>query len=145
MAMFFIRSTATGNEYWDNVDKKTVLVPKGEEPKFEVESDNSMIISVDYANGKDQTVFTEVKQNSDKALTVKEITIPEGMGIVNDEMINQELINEEDLIEEPGLTFEELEKLNIPKLREKAKELGIDVPAAIRTKGDIINLILGVE
>ena len=44
MANFFIRNTATGSEYWDNVNKKIIHVPNGEEPSFEVESDHSNII-----------------------------------------------------------------------------------------------------
>ncbi|MGF2084020.1 Ish1 domain-containing protein [Lactococcus lactis] len=31
-----IRKTITGTEYWDSENKKTVLVPDGEEIKFEV-------------------------------------------------------------------------------------------------------------
>mgnify|MGYP001444959176 CR=1 FL=1 len=31
-----IRKTLSGTEYWDNEEKRTVFVPKGEKPKFEV-------------------------------------------------------------------------------------------------------------
>lgn len=30
------RETGTGTEYWDNIEKRTVFVPHGEEPGFEV-------------------------------------------------------------------------------------------------------------
>ena len=29
------RETGTGTEYWDNIEKRTVFVPNGEEPGFE--------------------------------------------------------------------------------------------------------------
>ena len=29
------RETGTGTEYWDNIEKRTVFVPNGEEPAFE--------------------------------------------------------------------------------------------------------------
>lgn len=39
-----IRSTTNGNEYWDNIAKKTIFVPAGVEPPFEVtENPETMI------------------------------------------------------------------------------------------------------
>lgn len=32
-----IRKTVSGTEYWDTVAKRTLFVPKGEKPRFEVE------------------------------------------------------------------------------------------------------------
>lgn len=50
------RKTAAGTEYWDTVAKKTLFVPTGKEPHFEVtENPNSMILGVDLATGKDNT------------------------------------------------------------------------------------------
>ena len=52
-----IRKTLTGTEYWDTEAKKTLFVPNGEKPKFEVTKDpESMIGGVDFATGKDKTV-----------------------------------------------------------------------------------------
>ncbi|HGO9409086.1 TPA: hypothetical protein ACLBZV_003446 [Bacillus cereus] len=40
-----IRKTISGTEYWDNEKKKTLFVPRGEEPGFEVTvNPESMII-----------------------------------------------------------------------------------------------------
>ena len=144
MANFFIRNTATGSEYWDNVNKKIIHVPNGEEPSFEVESDHSNIISVDYGTAPDHTVVSEVEVNTDNTITVKDITDSNELELTGDEDVN-EVLNDGELEEGTDLSFEELDKLTIPKLRDKAKELGVDVPAAIRAKGDIINLILGNE
>ena len=35
MAMIKTRTSITGTEYWDSEKKKTVVVPKGQEPDFE--------------------------------------------------------------------------------------------------------------
>ncbi|WHT89571.1 Rho termination factor N-terminal domain-containing protein [Bacillus cereus] len=67
-----IRKTISGTEYWDNEKKKTLFVPTGEEPGFEVTvNPESMIMGVDLANGKDITVASEVPVLSNK--TVKEL------------------------------------------------------------------------
>lgn len=64
-----IRKTLTGTEYWDTKDKRTLFVPKGEKPKFEVTENPKSLIGkvskkpmnissggVDLASGKDMTV-----------------------------------------------------------------------------------------
>jgi len=92
-----IRKTISGTEYWDNEKKKSLFVPTGEEPRFEVTvNPESMIMGVDLANGKDMTVVSEVPVLSN--MTVKE-------------------------------------------LREYADELGIEIPADVKKKEDIIELL----
>lgn len=52
-----VRKTAQGTEYWDNIEKRTVFVPTGKKPGFEVTTDpKSMIAKLDFASGKDKTV-----------------------------------------------------------------------------------------
>ncbi|OFD61448.1 Rho termination factor N-terminal domain-containing protein [Bacillus mycoides] len=92
-----MRKTISGTEYWDNEKKKSLFVPIGEEPGFEVTvNPESMLIGADLANGKDMTVVSEVPVLSN--MTVKE-------------------------------------------LREYADELGIEVPADVKKKEDIIELL----
>ena len=39
-----IRTTGAGTEYWDNIEKRTVFVPNGSKPNFEVtENPKSMV------------------------------------------------------------------------------------------------------
>lgn len=53
------RKTAQGTEYWDNVAKRTLFVPAGKEPEFEVTvNPKSMIVGVDVASGPDTTAVT---------------------------------------------------------------------------------------
>ncbi len=53
-----IRTTANGTEYWCTDDKKTLFVPAGEQPSFEVTDEpTTMIVGVDFAKGKDVTVI----------------------------------------------------------------------------------------
>ncbi|MCU4862552.1 hypothetical protein OB981_21070 [Bacillus cereus] len=49
-----IRKTISGTEYWDNEEKRSLFVPTGEEPGFEVTvNPESMIEGIDFAKGKD--------------------------------------------------------------------------------------------
>lgn len=92
-----IRKTISGTEYWDNKEKRSLFVPTGEEPGFEVTvNPESMLMGVDLVSGKDMPVFSEVPVFSN--MTVKE-------------------------------------------LREYADELGIEIPADVKKKEDIIELL----
>ncbi|OUB57056.1 hypothetical protein V6946_27635 [Bacillus sp. PPSBB_2] len=49
-----IRKTISGTEYWDTKEKRSLFVPTGEEPGFEVTvNPESMIGGIDFAKGKD--------------------------------------------------------------------------------------------
>lgn len=67
-----IRKTVSGTEYWDTKEKRSLFVPTGEEPGFEVTvNPESMIIGVDMASGSDMPVVSEVPVLSNR--TVKEL------------------------------------------------------------------------
>ncbi|BCC08466.1 phage protein [Bacillus cereus] len=67
-----IRKTISGTEYWDNEKKKSLFVPTGQEPGFEVTvNPKSMIMGVDLASEPDKTVVSEVPVLSN--MTVKEL------------------------------------------------------------------------
>ncbi|MEB9611469.1 Rho termination factor N-terminal domain-containing protein [Bacillus cereus] len=54
-----IRKTISGTEYWDNKEKRSLFVPTGEEPGFEVTvNPKSMILGVDLSSKPDTTVVT---------------------------------------------------------------------------------------
>lgn len=60
--MKLIRKTLTGNEYWDSKNKKTIFVPKGKEPDFEIEStevDTEKDITLDNMNAEQLLSFAE--------------------------------------------------------------------------------------
>ncbi|AFQ18732.1 hypothetical protein P9Y62_14845 [Bacillus thuringiensis] len=49
-----IRKTISGTEYWDTKEKRSLFVPIGEEPGFEVTvNPETMIGGIDFAKGKD--------------------------------------------------------------------------------------------
>ena len=60
------RKTANGSEYWDAQNKKSVFVPIGQKPDFEVtENPKSMIYGLDLAKGEDRTEnHNEIVDNS---------------------------------------------------------------------------------
>ncbi len=70
-----IRKTISGTEYWDNEKKKSLFVPTGEEPGFEViVNPESMILGMDLSSKPDKTVVNlngmTVKQLHDYATSI---------------------------------------------------------------------------
>lgn len=127
MAMTKIRTSITGTEYWDSEKKKTVVIPKGQEPNFEVteekgiSSDSKIFVAV---NG-------ELIVNRNENLDSENITVD----FDEDEVTNDQTVEVTD----------ELDNMTAKELRAYAKKHGIDIPGAIRTKGDILNLIREAE
>ncbi|MCC2381188.1 MULTISPECIES: Rho termination factor N-terminal domain-containing protein [Bacillus] len=75
-----IRKTISGTEYWDNEKKKSLFVPTGEEPGFEVTvNPESMIADKELATGGYFTGNTEgqVIGESDTELILSNKTIKE--------------------------------------------------------------------
>ncbi|MDU1932953.1 MAG: hypothetical protein E6756_11365 [Enterococcus hirae] len=128
MAMIKIRTSITGTEYWDSEKKKTVVVPKGQEPNFEVMEEKGIL-----SDGK-----TFVAVNGELIANSSEILDSDGNTIADfdeDEVTNDQSNEETD----------ELDNMTAKELRAYAKKHGIDIPGAIRAKGDILNLIREAE
>lgn len=127
MTMIKIRSSITGTEYWDSEKKKTVVVPEGQEPNFEVteekgiSSDSKTFVAV---NG-------ELIANRNENLDSENITVD----FDEDEATNDQSTEETD----------ELDNMTAKELRAYAKKHGIDIPGAIRAKGDILKFIREAE
>lgn len=128
MVMRKIRSSITGTEYWDSEKKKTVVVPKGQEPDFEVTEEKGILID----DGSFMTIKGEPITNSNEVLDSDGNTAANFDG---DEATNDQSTEDTD----------ELDNMTAKELRAYAKKHGIDIPGAIRAKGDIINLIREVE
>lgn len=112
-----IRKTIVGTEYWDTEAKRSLFVPKGQEPDFEVtENPKSMITP----EGDKVVVDTFVK---------------------GDETIEVNSIDANDAVEISEEQPSELDSMNTKELRAYAKKNGIEIPAAIRAKGDILEII----
>ncbi|EAF6235983.1 hypothetical protein ASB83_15000 [Listeria monocytogenes] len=125
-----VRKSIAGNEYWDTKKKKSLFVPKGTEPSFKVtENPKSMItpegdkviVAYDESGGKDKTVYSEMVQNKDETVEEQDITVVENT--VQDE--------------QPS----ELDNMKAKELLAYAKKNDIEIPAAIRAKGDILEII----
>ncbi|OWW58604.1 hypothetical protein B645_10635 [Enterococcus hirae 88-15-E09] len=119
-----IRSSITGTEYWDSEKKKTVVVPKGQEPDFEVMEEKGIL-----SDGK-----TFVAINGELIANRSEILDSDGdtaNGFDRDEVTNDQSVEE----------TEELDNMTTKELRAYAKKHCVDIPGAIRAKGDILNLI----
>lgn len=123
-----IRSSITGTEYWDSEKKKTVVVPKGQEPDFEVTEEKEILID----DGSFMTIKGEPITNSNEVLDSDGNTTNDLDG---DEVTNDQSVEEAD----------KLDNMTAKELRAYAKKHGIDIPGAIRAKGDILKFIREAE
>ncbi|MDT2392776.1 hypothetical protein P7D58_02510 [Enterococcus avium] len=121
-----IRKSVAGIEYWDTEEKRSIFVPHGQEPDFEV------------ADNPDSLLVSE----SEKKVVAKAVV---GDGVIfntGDEVT----LNDSESIEEPKQESDdkepsELDGMTIKQLRQYAKKNNITIPAAIKTRGDILNVI----
>ncbi|EOS7938834.1 hypothetical protein D3I96_RS03790 [Enterococcus hirae] len=128
MVLKKIRSSITGTEYWDSEKKKIVVVPKGQEPDFEVMEEKGIL-----SDGKTfVAVNGELIANRDEILDSDGNTAND---FDRDEVTNAQSVEETD----------ELDNMTTKELRAYAKKHGIDIPGAIRAKGDILKLIREAE
>ena len=128
MVLKKIRSSITGTEYWDSEKKKIVVVPKGQEPDFEVMEEKGIL-----SDGKTfVAVNGELIANRDEILDSDGNTAND---FDRDEVTNAQSVEETD----------ELDNMTAKELRAYAKKHGVDIPGTIRAKGDILKLIREAE
>ena len=125
-----IRSSASGTEYWDTEEKRNVFVPKGQEPDFEVtENPESMLT-------KEADLYV-----GGLPITVGNVTIDTD-GIKGERLLTTASTDEEqDEIVPSDDESVVLEEMSVKELREYAKRNDIEIPSAVRVKGEILNII----
>lgn len=125
-----IRSSASGTEYWDTEEKRNVFVPKGQEPDFEVtENPESMLT-------KEADLYV-----GGLPITVGNVTVDTD-GIKGERLLTTASTDEEqDEIVPSDDESVVLEEMSVKELREYAKRNDIEIPSAIRVKGEILNII----
>lgn len=128
-----IRKTIAGTEYWDTEKKLTIFVPRGQEPDFEVtENPKSMITP----EGDKKPDFL-TKQLNAPELNNQEVLDSDGN--TKDDLNSDTVTNPEEK------ESSELESMTAKELRAYAKKNNIEIPAAIRAKGDILEIIKEAE
>ncbi|MFB8702395.1 hypothetical protein ACFC8A_05580 [Enterococcus faecalis] len=129
-----IRSSASGTEYWDTEEKRNVFVPKGQEPDFEVtENPESMLI-------KEADLYV-----GGLPITVGNVTVDTD-GIKGARLLTTASTDEEqDEIVPSDDESVVLEEMLVKELREYAKRKDIEIPSAVRVKGEILNIIKEAE
>ncbi|HHC4749737.1 TPA: hypothetical protein ACN6WX_002577 [Enterococcus faecalis] len=130
-----IRSSASGKEYWDTEEKRNVFVPKGQEPDFEVTENPESMLS------KEADLYV-----GGLPITVGNVTVDtDGIKYEqsNDEPIDSDGHTEMDMAGDAGTNNDELsfDKMSVKELREYAKRNDIEIPSAVRVKGEILNII----
>lgn len=129
MVMKKIRSSITGTEYWDSEKKKTVVVPNGQEPNFDTseQSDKTVVAKAIVSDGVLFKGDEEIHLSGEELDSDGNTTADFGEG----EVTNDQTVEEAD----------ELDDMTAKELRAYAKKHGIDIPGAIRAKGDILKFI----
>lgn len=129
-----VRKSVAGAEYWDTKEKRSIFVPKGMEPDFEVTANpKSMIIP------ESKKVPVTVIDDANE-ITGGFIKVDEDENKDKQKQPDSQEGNESVDKAEPKKP-DDLENKTVKELRAMAKKEGIDIPNAIRTKGDIINII----
>lgn len=130
-----IRKTIAGEEYWDTEKKQSVFVPKGTKPDFEVtENPKSMITPEENRKVMGELFINGVEVKPDDISKINNSGGQIVAGVIKAEVLNSDGITEG---EQPS----ELENMTVKDLRAYAKKNRIDIPAAIRAKGDIVEII----
>ncbi|HFD6940710.1 hypothetical protein K4200_11580 [Enterococcus faecalis] len=127
-----IRSSASGSEYWDTEEKRNVFVPKGQEPDFEVTENPESMLS------KEADLHV-----GGLPITVGNVTIDTD-GIKGERLLTTASAADDEEQDELVPSDDEsvvLEEMNVKELREYAKRKGIEIPSAVRAKGEILNFI----
>ncbi|HAP5207225.1 TPA: hypothetical protein IUZ14_002244 [Enterococcus faecalis] len=127
-----IRSSASGKEYWDTEEKRNVFVPKGQEPDFEVTENPESMLS------KEADLHV-----GGLPITVGNVTIDTD-GIKGERLLTTASAADDEEQDELVPSDDEsvvLEEMNVKELREYAKRKGIEIPSAVRAKGEILNII----
>ncbi|EOJ97467.1 hypothetical protein WOQ_02178 [Enterococcus faecalis EnGen0340] len=126
------RSSASGTEYWDTEEKRNVFVPKGQEPDFEVTENPESMLS------KEADLYV-----SGLPITVGNVTIDTN-GIKGERLLTTASADDDEEQDELVPSDDEsvvLEEMNVKELREYAKRKSIEIPSAVRAKGEILNII----
>ncbi|EGP5038263.1 hypothetical protein E3422_000485 [Enterococcus faecium] len=129
MAMIKIRTSITGTEYWDSEKKKSVVVPKGQEPTFDTSEQMDMTVVAKAIVG-DGVLF----------MGGEEIHLP-GEELDSDGNTAADFDGDEATNDQSTEETDELDNMTAKELRAYAKKHGIDIPGAIRAKGDILQII----
>lgn len=112
-----IRKSLAGSEYWDTESKRTLFVPKGTEPNFEVIKNPKSMITPE---GTKPVI-----------VAIDETAIDDS---------SREIQEERKAPDRPD-SASDLEDMTVKELRAYAVKNSIEIPAAIRSKGDILQII----
>lgn len=129
-----VRKSVAGAEYWDIKEKRSIFVPKGMEPDFEVTANPKSMITPE-SKKVPVTVIDDANE-----ITGGFIKVDEDENKDKQKQPDSQEGNESVDKAEPKKP-DDLENKTVKELRAMAKKEGIDIPNAIRTKGDIINII----
>lgn len=128
-----IRSSIAGTEYWDTEKKLTIFVPRGQDPDFEVTKNPDSMITAE-GDKKPEFLTKQLvisKENNEEA--------------VNSDGSSKDSLTDESVVNTEEKESSELEGMTAKNLRAYAKKNNIYIPAAIKVKSDILEIIKEAE
>ena len=131
-----IRKTIAGTEYWDTVEKRTILIPHGETPDFEVVENPKSLIEKKTVKVIEEEVIDETERNDFNEQEESLVVSPK-----NQEENIDELLALED--EEPEGV--DISSMSIKELKAHAKENKIEIPKKVTRRDDILEFISDYE
>lgn len=144
-----IRTTATGSEFWDAKEKRTIFVPAGKKPDFVATvNPDSMIYETDTSSQDDKTVTAK----PDEAIIDNpESEEPENVKTENAKTEKQENENNENTeteipeSEETENQESGLGELSVKQLHGYAESVEVEIPKSAKTKKAIVEFLESQE
>lgn len=142
-----IRTTATGSEFWDAKEKRTIFVPAGKKPDFVATvNPDSMIYKTDTPNQDDVNVKLDDNKVQGEIIDSQESEEPENAKTEKQENENNE-ITETEIPESEETENQEsgLEDLTVKELYGYAESVEVEIPKSAKTKRAIIEFLESQE
>lgn len=136
-----IRQSVAGTEYWDTKEKRTILVPFGQDPAFEFETDPPSLLSE--KNGVIKQSSSEEKEQSPASDKKSGDNIEHSNDGVKDDsyITNPEEELDAALRDEDEMDSPDFSSMTIKDMKEFAKIEKIDIPKNVTKRDDIMELL----
>lgn len=132
-----IRKTLSGIEYWDTDEKRTVFVPHGMQPDFEVTIEPKSLIG----KAATELVLDEVHQFESDEIEIEDdnYSMIKSEHVVIDDDIDKMLADEDEI------DSVDISAMKIKELKAYAVEKKIEIPKEVTRRDDILEFISDYE
>ena len=131
-----IRKTCAGSEYWDTEEKRTILVPNGQEPNFDFVMDPPSLLNEDPPAEKKEKPESDQKDSA--AAVTDEVAASEkdDSYITDSEEELDAALRDEDEMGGPDFS-----SMTIKDMKKFAQTEKIEIPKTVTKRDDIMELL----